>query len=114
MPNERRTLVVIGKIKILQNSHIIYYYIIYACSAILHLRSFTQIQYIVELLAHEIHTCNVHQGWCQGSVLQLKTGESTFGADQPLAFSRNLTMKSQWKAKKSTNSFQTDFIMSRH
>ena len=46
----------------------------------------------VELLGHEIHTCNVHQGWCQGSVLQFKTGESTLGADQPLAFSRNLKL----------------------
>ena len=47
---------------------------------------------LVELLGHEIHTGNVHQGWCQGSVLQFKTGESTLGADQPLAFSRNLTL----------------------
>ena len=30
---------------------------------------------LVELLGHEIHTCNVHQGWCQGSVLQFKTDE---------------------------------------
>ena len=47
---------------------------------------------LVELLGHEIHTCHVHQGWCQGSVLQFKTGESTLGADQPLAFSRNLKL----------------------
>ena len=45
---------------------------------------------LVELLAHEIHTCNAHR--CQGSVLQFKTGESTLGADQPLAFSRNLKL----------------------
>ena len=37
---------------------------------------------LVELLGHEIH----------GSVLQFKTGESTLGADQPLAFSRNLKL----------------------
>ena len=63
---------------------------------------------LVELLGHEIHTCNVHQGWCQGSVLQFKTGESNLGADQPLAFSRNLilAMKAQRKTKKSTSSFQ--------
>ena len=48
---------------------------------------------LVELLGHEIHTCNVHQGWCQGSVLQFKTSESTLGADQPLAFSRNQKLK---------------------
>ena len=25
---------------------------------------------VAELLGNEIHTCNVHQGWCHGSVLQ--------------------------------------------
>ena len=63
---------------------------------------------LVELPGHEIHTCNVHQGWCQGSVLQFKTDESNLGTHQPLAFSRNLilAMKAQRKTKKSTSSFQ--------
>ena len=71
---------------------------------------------VVELPGHEIHTCNVHQGWCQGSVLQFKTDESNLGTHQLLAFSRNLklafsrnlilTMKAQRKTKKGTSSFQ--------
>ena len=61
---------------------------------------------VVELLGHEIHTCNVHQGWCQGSVLQFKTGESNLGADQPLAFSRNLKL---WNLSGKLRKVQTPF-----
>ena len=61
---------------------------------------------LVELLGHEIHTCHVHQGWCQGSVLQFKTGESTLGADQPLAFSRNLKL---WNLSGKLRKVQTPF-----
>ena len=64
---------------------------------------------LVELLGHEIHTCNVHQGWCQGSVLQFKTGESTLGADQPLAFSRNLKL---WILSGKLRKVQTPFKQS--
>ena len=61
---------------------------------------------LVELLGYEIHTCNVHQGWCQGFVLQFKTGESTLGADQPLAFSRNLKL---WNLSEKLRKVQTPF-----
>ena len=36
---------------------------------------------VVELLGHEIHTCNVHQGWCQGSVLQFPESQTWFEND---------------------------------
>ena len=65
---------------------------------------------VVELPGHEIHTCNVHQGWCQGSVLQFKTGESTLGADQPLAFSRNLKL---WNLSGKLRKVQTPFNFQR-
>ena len=92
--------------KILQNSHMIYFYIIYACSAILHLRSFTQIQYswiarawnpymqcasrLVPRICPPIQNRWVNLGSRSAACI----------------FPQSKTMKSQRKTKKSTNSFQ--------
>jgi hypothetical protein len=51
----------------------------------------------------------MHVHRCQGSVLQFKTGESTLGADQPLAFSRNLKL---WILSGKLRKVQTPFKQS--
>ena len=63
---------------------------------------------LVELLAHEIHTCNVHQGWCQGSVLYtIQNRWVNLGSRSAACiFPQSKTLNSQRKTKKSTNSFQ--------
>ena len=51
----------------------------------------------------------MHVHRCQGSVLQFKTGESTLGADQPLAFSRNLKL---WNLSGKLRKVETPFKQS--